>query len=217
MPSSRIKLTGIALVCTGAIVLGLWILWVTTRSQTPVDMPVSMTVGHIRTPEFRINRNALYTIDIEVEKTIPFDTLSCLLGMSMGHTSTAFEECPDRPSVVKASWLLTSNGQTIGRGYSDDYISGAWMNDSIARELGHFDGKSGSSYVLDVNVLADGSLLASGNPRLKVEIDPEFVEGDMFWSAILFLLTGTVAVVGLALLAVSAVKNRRSRNVMSNA
>jgi hypothetical protein len=47
------------------------------------------------------------------------------------------------------------------------------MNDSISRELGHFQSQNGRKYVLDVNVLADGAALAPGNPRLKVEVHPE--------------------------------------------
>jgi hypothetical protein len=62
------------------------------------------------------------------------------------------------------------------------------MNDSISRELGHFQGQSGRKYVLDVNVLADGSSLTPGNPRLKVEVHPMFYEDVMIGGAIQFLL-----------------------------
>src|SRR5216684_5998893 len=218
MPLSRTKLVGLTLVFAGIGVYGTWVLWLTTRTERPVNIPISMAIGHVHTREFKLNMNAPYTIAVEVQKEkISFDTLNCLLGMSMASTSTALQECPDRPSVVKASWVLTSDGHTVARGSSDDYRSGAWMNDSISRELGHFQSQRGRRYVLDVDVLADGSSLTPGNPRLKVEVHPEVYEGNMVLSAILFLAMGVLVLVGAILLVVSFIKNRRGRSSIINA
>jgi hypothetical protein len=206
------NLVGVIFLVVGVGVSGTWVLWLTTRTDRPVNIPMSMAIGHVRTSEFKLNMSAPYTIGIEVQKTIPFDTLNCLLGMAMARASTALEECPDRPSVVKASWVLTSDGQTVAQGSSDDYRGGAWMNDSISRELGHFESQSGLRYVLDVSVLADGSSLALGNPRLKVEVHPGVYEGYLFWSAILFLAAAVLVVVGIILLIVSWRRNRGWRS-----
>jgi hypothetical protein len=201
---------GLVFVCLGISVYGMWVLWLTTRTERPVNVPISMAVGHIRTNEFKLNMSAPYTIDVEVQKKIPFETLNCLLGMSMARASTDLQDCPDTPPVAKASWVLTSDGKTVARGSSDDYRSGAWGNDSISRELGHFQSQAGRRYVLDIEVLADGTVLATGNPRLKVEVHPEVYEGNMVWSAILFLAMGILVLVGAILLAVSFIKNRRA-------
>jgi hypothetical protein len=67
-------LTGIAAICS-------WALWSETRTWVPVDLPVSLTVGHIKTREFKINQNALYEIEIDAERNIPYQTLNCLLGV----------------------------------------------------------------------------------------------------------------------------------------
>jgi hypothetical protein len=56
--------------------------------------------------------------------------------------------------IHKASWVLTSDGKTVAPGSSDDYRSGASGNDSISRELGHFQSQAGRRYVLVVEVLA---------------------------------------------------------------
>ena len=162
MTLPRTKLVGVICVAVGLTLYGTWVGCLSTRTERPVDVPISMAIGHVRTPEFKINLNAPFTINVEVQKTIPFETLNCLLGTTMGRTSTDLQECPDKSSVVKASWVLTSNGQTVAQGSSDDYRSGAWMNDAISRELGHFQSQSGRIYVLDVNVLADGSALTPG-------------------------------------------------------
>ena len=84
MSSSRTKVTGLAFLFCGIALYGSWILWVVTRAERPVHMPILMTVGDVRTREFKVNLSEPYRIEIEVAKSIPFDTLNCLLGMSYG-------------------------------------------------------------------------------------------------------------------------------------
>jgi hypothetical protein len=217
MPIPRTKLVGFTFVAVGIALFGTWALWLATRTERPLNIPIPMSIGHIRTRQFRTNMNAPYTIQVEVQKEkIPFDTLNCLLGMSMALTSTELQDCPDRPSVVKASWVITSDGHTVAQGSSDDYRSGAWMNDSISRELGRFQSRSGGRYVLDVDVLADGSSLAPGNPRLKVQVDSMVTEGYAVWGFILFLATGALVLTGAIFLFVSFLRNRRGRSSVSN-
>jgi len=135
---------GLIFLFVGIGVYGMWALWLGTRTERPVDIPISMAIGHVRTRELKVNMNAPYIIEVEVQKEkIPFETLNCLLGMTMAPTSTDLLECPDRPSVMKASWVLMSNGEIVARGSSDDYRGGGWMNDSISRELGRFQSQSG--------------------------------------------------------------------------
>lgn len=195
----------------GIALYACWILWVTTRTVVPLQMPISMIVGHVHSREFKVNLSESYLIEIEVEKKIPFDTLNCLLGMHMGPTSTEIGDCPNRPSVVKAAWSLTSQGQVVASGSSDDYRSGIWANDTISRELGHFQGGNGRRYTLDVNILADGSILAVGNPELVVEVVPDFNEGIMIWSTILFLGSALLVLIGVIVLVIAYSKDRRAK------
>ncbi len=90
------------------------------------------------------------------------------------------------------------------------------MNESISREIGHFQGQRGRRYVLDVDVLADGSLLAPGHPRLKVEVHPEVYEGNIVTSAILFLVTVVLVSTGIVSLGVSFVRHRRGRSLANS-
>lgn len=203
------KLAGLILIGLAVAVYAACGVWSATRTYVPVNLPITMAVGHIRTPEFKVNLSATYLIEIEVQKKIPFDTLNCLLGLGMSDTSSALQECPDRPSVVKASWKLTRNGQMVASGSSDDERLGGWGNDSISRYLGYFKSQSGQGYVLDVDVLADGSVLAPGSPRLKVQVNPGVYEDAAVWSAILLLVFGVLALIGVILLVISFIQNRR--------
>jgi hypothetical protein len=207
---SRSK-AGMTLILVGMVGYGLWAVWVSTRNDRPVDIPIKMVVGHVNTPTFKVNRNARYDIEIEVQKRIPFETLNCLLGTAMKPSSTDLQECPDKPSVVKASWVLISDGQIVAHGSSDDHRYGAWGNDSIARELGSFQSESGRSYALGVDVLSDGSALAPGNPHLKIEVFPSVYEDEMVGGALVMLGSMLLVLIGGILLLVSFVRNRRAR------
>jgi hypothetical protein len=117
-----------------------------------------MSAGHIRTPEFKLNLDAIYLIEIAADqKKIPPDTLFCLLGYTQYDS-----QCPNTPSVVEASWVLSSDGQILANGSTTGSRSagGSVEADGIGRAIGSFDGEDSRRYVLDVNVLADGSKLA---------------------------------------------------------
>lgn len=210
---SRTMLVGLIFVCVGLICYGAWALWLFTRINRPVNVPIAMTVGHVRTPVFKVNRAAFYDIEIEVQKTIPFETLNCLLGTAMAQRSTDLQECPDKPSVVKASWILSSDGKVVAQGSTDDLRSGAWGNNSISRELGFFKSQKGRPYVLDVDVLADGSPLAVGNPHLKVEVSPAVYEDEMVLGAMLFFLAAALILIGMIISGVAFGKTRRARRL----
>lgn len=203
------KIVGLIFLALAIALFATWDVWISTRTEVPVDIPVAMAVGHVHTPEFKVNLSTTYIVEIEVKKTIPFDTLNCLLGLGMMTMSSDLQECPDRPSVVKASWTLTSGGRLVASGSSDDHRYGGWGNDSISRELGRFHSESGSKYALDVDVLSDGSALAPGKPRLKVEVHPEVYEGDAVWSFFVFSAGGILVLIGALLLIVSYLRNRR--------
>lgn len=205
------KLAGLIFIALAVAVCAAWGAWISTRTDVPINLPTTMAIGHIRTPEFRVNLSTTYLIEIEVQKKIPFDTLNCLLGLGMSETSSDLHECPDRPSVLKASWKLTSNGQMVASGSSEDERLGGWGNDSISRILGTFQSQSGRLYALDVDVLADGSALAPGNPRLKVQVHPGVYEDDAVGSAILLLVVGVLALVGVILLFISFVQGRQAK------
>src|SRR5689334_15199522 len=69
MRLSPLTWTGLSLVGVAVIVFGGWALWSETRTYIPVDMPISMTVGHVQTPEFSVNVNNMpYDITIVAEK-----------------------------------------------------------------------------------------------------------------------------------------------------
>jgi len=49
--------------------------WLATRNFTPLDIPVSLSHGHIRTTDFCVNITGEYFVDFIVDRSFPY-TLS---------------------------------------------------------------------------------------------------------------------------------------------
>ena len=202
-PFPMIAKIGAGLVLMGIAAICSWALWSETRTWVPVDMPVSLTVGHIRTPEFKINQNALYEIAIDAERNLPYQTLNCLLGVEDIYP----ERCKDTQSVIRASWVLTSHGASIAHGSSDEFKGGAWST-TVSRDIGSFRLEAGKRYVLDVDILNDGTLLQATHPRLKVGVHPEYYEGNMVMSLFVTAFGGVLGLIGVVLLLIGLLRKR---------
>jgi len=53
---------GIALIVAPCLWLGTWAVWHYTRNWIPVDIPISLSRGHVRTAEFKINVESDYSM-----------------------------------------------------------------------------------------------------------------------------------------------------------
>jgi hypothetical protein len=167
-------------------------------------MPISMSVGRVRTPEFRVNLEDVYLIEIEAEtKAFSSDTVHCLLGYKI--TSHLKEECAEIESAVNASWELRRNdGEIVDQGTTEGQLGpgGAVTDHTVARDIGRFDGEAGRSYVLDVDVTSDGTQLNPGHPHLKVVAWPDD-PATAFWGPRVLGATIILEAAGLVMLAIS--------------
>jgi hypothetical protein len=205
---------GVMLVVTPFCAIASWDIWLQTRSTRPVYLPVSLAEGEITDNNFRTNLSGQYELSVEAKKTIPFDTLNCLLGLDI----LLWEKC-DHASVVKANWTLTDRGKVIQKGTSDTNADSGWREDAIDRGLGTFWLQRGHSYAIRFQSLEDGRALAPTNPHLKVEIHPSFYEGTMFRGYFLRYWCERVALVGCGILALSVLvwiwNKKKRRNLQS--
>jgi hypothetical protein len=204
MRITRTGWTGIVMVAAGLTLFGGWILWSETRTWTPVDIPISLSKGQVRTPIFTTNLKAIYLIQIEVMKKEPVDTLTCLLGLE----DTSSGKCGSARSIIDASWVLWSQGTVVARGSSAEDKSGAWMNDKIARQIGSFLSERGRQYILDVSVSEDGSSLAVANPRLRVGVHPSAYETNAFAGVRNMLVAAVLVLCGAITLIASVFRER---------
>jgi biopolymer transport protein ExbD len=112
----------------------------------PLQIPISLAQGHIRTAEFKINLEVFYELYIEFEPVF-------------GDGSVAGVHCPTpRPRTV---WFLSKGGQVVanGNGGGGEHMGGVF---------GSFYADAGR-YTLDFEVLDNGTCLNAGSPRLTIE------------------------------------------------
>ena len=198
---------GIALITAGIALTAGRIAWSQSRTYVPVDMPVSLSVGHVRTSDFKLNLRKLYLIEIEARKALPFDALNCMLGIK----GVISDKCENVPSVLEASWSLSNAGAVVVSGSSTNNRGGDWTNHTIARQLGSFVAEPGRLYRLDVDVSTDGSSLNQTNPHLKIAVHPQYYEESALWDIPFFLASVVLVVLGATILW----KGRRRRPIPS--
>jgi hypothetical protein len=208
---NRLRKLGLALFLMGLAIEAGSRLWDSTRQWVSVDMPITLSPGRVATREFRVNVDALYDIEIEVQKKIPFDTLNCLLGISIN----AGSKCQDTPSVVEATWTLFSGDQITARGTSSGSDGAVRGGLSISRGLGDFHGDNGRRYILELKFLKDGSRLAVCDPHLKVFVTREQAQGIQIMRAFVLFAAIALCSSGIAVFFYS-ILYKRQQKAMAN-
>jgi hypothetical protein len=122
--------------------------WLGTRTFEPINIPVSLSRGRIRTGNFYINLRELYYITVDVDYNFPEDAKCQLAG-------------PD--SVLKTHLTLYRDGQVLGQSDGAHY--------SV---IGYFYAEKTGGYDLDVQVLSDASCLNRRHPRIRIYSSPEY-------------------------------------------
>jgi hypothetical protein len=156
---------GLALVALGIGILGAWNWWTKTRNFTPLNVSLPLTVGQSISPEFKINYDALYLIEVEAQKTLASETLHCLLGLEAD-----LARCKELPPPIALNWALTNKNQAIKHGSSAEQHTVPPETNTVSRVIGEFQGKAGQEYQLRVAITGDGTPLASAHPHLKIAV-----------------------------------------------
>jgi hypothetical protein len=161
----------ILLVAVGTLISGSWLLGQGSQPGYSVNMPVSLGVGQVRTPQFEV-KNGNYSIAIEAKKRLPLDDMNCMLGLT---DPTPLVPCNrGKEPMIQANWTLWSHGQIADQGSSGTHKNdGEWENDGVVRVIGNFKGKKGTKYILEVNFTKDGAALAVTDPHLVVRVISE--------------------------------------------
>jgi len=130
-----------------------------------VNMPVSLAVGTVRTPEFPVKHQP-YLVIIQAERRLPLADMNRMMGLTTGPRDPY--NCNEEP-LLQADWTVWDNGRVVDHGsaHRRNY-SGAWAKDSIEKWLGHFVGEAKKKYVLEVKFTRDASALNVTNPDLIV-------------------------------------------------
>jgi biopolymer transport protein ExbD len=114
------------------------------HADVSLEMPVSLSPGHVITDNFSVNPDTIYYVDIELDKT-----------------SAVHANCEPR-SVLTTRWVLSSEGEAQ-QGGSPWEDTGLTIADLYGEK---------KRYTFDAEVLPGASCLNARNPRLKVQTHP---------------------------------------------
>jgi biopolymer transport protein ExbD len=182
----RLKTTtgvAFALILIGIATPTLYARWLYTRTFVALELPVSLSPGHIRTADFSVNLSAWYQIGVDGDNLFLYRP-DCGLGAV--------------DPLLKTRSIVYRDGQ------AQDHFDGA------DRFLGHFYAKKGRRYRLDIQVLTDASCLNGGRPRIFAwtpSIGYELIFDQLLALSVVLVLAG------LGILAFSAARRQRTAQV----
>jgi len=169
-----------------------------------VDVPLSLTQGSRTVPSvFRANVSGPYDIAVEANgnSKVPLSEVVCSLGLEPMWPE---KKCSAK-SVLRTSWVLTSQEKEIAEGLSDAETGGGTAEGwSLAtRTIGRFNARRGQTFKLRVETLADASSLSATNPRLKVNMGGTTYESVLVFDGLLKVACIATAILAVLFLLVS--------------
>jgi hypothetical protein len=135
-----------------------------TYRRPLIDMPLSLSVGTVRTTPFQVKK-ARYAIMIQAEERIPIDKMMCMLGLSIGPYD--YHKCGE--PLLQLEWIVRDGERVVAQGtiHQPDGDVGA-TNGYLFKYVGYFKGESKRTYVLEVKFAQDATALNVTNPHLIV-------------------------------------------------
>src|SRR5271154_6395256 len=117
---------GLGVIFAGIALFGSSVLWLATRDWVPLDLPVSLSQGHIRVKAIKVNVAGTYTIEILVNR---IEGAPCLIGL---------HQCESISPVVSLLWSLSDGSRRVASGRSEH--DGAFGGtETIGVSLGFFE------------------------------------------------------------------------------
>jgi hypothetical protein len=136
-------------------------------TKNGINMPISMGVGVVRTPELSA-KSGWYNIDIEAKWLLPADELRCKMGFAV---SPSDNHCK-WDSLLAVKWkvfdgsAVVAGGTESGRSNSFGFDA---SKDALSRNVASFKALAHHKYVVELTFLKDASSLNIVQPRLIVE------------------------------------------------
>ena len=155
----------------GALVLLILVPCLSARSPkdhkyrySEIDMPVSLAVGTVQTPEFPVIHEA-YFIMVQAEKRLPFVDMECMMGLMSGPLEKS--DC-DKEPLLQTNWTVRDGEHIVAQGANRLEADAEFTDQYLFKFLGKFMGESGRKYTVEVKFTKDGSPLNVANPHLIV-------------------------------------------------
>lgn len=191
---------------------GLWIdgTWGTDFDKyTALKLPLKLRTGTIRTPEFTVDIDEMFFVGIVAQRTVPFDRLECMLGIC---NPCPRDDCEPTDPLVVADWRVLEDDSLVASG-DGSFEGGGWGYREIERDIGYFNAKAGSSYILELNVRKDAVELDQANPVLIVQTHAAAWTGEHIYASLKRQTAKLLALIAALVVLLAAYMDvRRRRN-----
>jgi hypothetical protein len=142
------------------------------EKYSDIYMPVSLAVGTVRTPEFSAV-SQWYDILVQVEKPLPFQQMTCMMGVVGGPLDLKY--CRSDDPLLRADWTASDGEHVVDHGSIPDRCACKFEKKYMYKLLGSFSAEAGKKYTVEVRFTKDGTLLNVANPHLIV------IQHKKFW------------------------------------
>jgi len=186
MPAPARVWVSALLICAGVALFLAYRHWFATRTWVAVDMPISLTPGHIRTGNFYVNLHTVFRFQIDLK--------------GYDDNYWRYPNCKDY-EVVQTRWWLSRDGRVIStwEGFWDNHWAGVPHGPVSGSYLGAFTGTPGR-YNLDVELASNASCLERFHPHLRVYADDTDYAGGGWIFATALLTSCLLVGAGIGLL-----------------
>lgn len=130
-----------------------------------IDMPISLAVGTVRTPEFAVKHEAYFIMLYAQKGHLPFFDMRCMMGVENG--TLDLKECKQE-QLLQADWRVWEGEHIVSQGSSSGWGAAEYTQGYLLKFLGQFMGESGKKFVVEVKFTKDGTPLNPTNPHLIV-------------------------------------------------
>ncbi|ABF43146.1 hypothetical protein Acid345_4146 [Candidatus Koribacter versatilis Ellin345] len=179
---------GLLILLAGAILFAGSTYWMNTRDYRPLDSEFSFAPGKAQY-SFDVNMNGVYDFGFAIKDTvIGEERIRCLLS-----------DCGDHKNIFHAHWKVTQRGRVIAEGNTDGGKEEDWYSfEHHSRTIASLPLARGS-YVFEVELLSDASLLNQGEPRVFAMADWSTGKDVRERDTLLRTVASFLAAIGLAI------------------
>lgn len=181
------------------------------RAARAVTFPIDLRPGVTHSPVFHADYDQRYEVNVEVDRSLPFEKIHCLLGEQIPGIPATPGRCSNAPSPLALEWVAFEHGREIARGDTQPGQFGGY-GPTITRTIGRVGLRPGHSYQMEIRSLKDASALATTNPRISVEVHPSVWEDEWVIRSLVALISLLVDLFGVTYLLGAAWMWFRSSN-----
>jgi len=131
----------------------------------PLKIPVALTPGQFRSPQFMTDRNGRYIVSLVFDNLSDIPHEQCLMGI------TVDQNCQRRSDLIDFEWQIVDGENALQSG---SYVPLSFSGSEVTFAV--FHGKRGGHQSIVLNIKRDSGELNAAHPTLVVQAGPEYLE-----------------------------------------